>query len=211
MKNLIDHYSGSDGAAAPALTELRLGAEPAMALLFTPDVDEVSLHYVDDDSLRAYVVCPGTACPVCYAGSKPVQFHLLPVYDIESSTVRVLRIPSNRKPEGLGAKLTLQLKSKDVANTVILLRREGPVYTVEARPLGPDAKRGEAEIKVFLDEVEQGLLLESAFPRMAAEELAEVPKIAKRLAAIGGWQPPRLDDMPGGSEIIDTDEGPTGT
>lgn len=196
MKNLIEYYTGSDSGSRPALAELRLGPEPAMVMLFTAEADDVRLHYIDDDVVRAYVPCPGTGCPICYTGMRPWQFDLLPVLDIESSTVKVLRVRDDRRPEGLAGRLMPHLKDKDNVNKVILLRRDGAVYTVEARPLGSDAKRCEVEIKAFLDDVEKGLRLDSAFRHMTPEELADVPKIQKRLEALGGWKPPRRRTAP---------------
>lgn len=190
MTNLIELYTGADGGRQP-LAEMKLGPQPAMIQLFTADAQETRLHFVDDETVRAYVVCPGAGCPVCYCGTRATAFHLLPAYDVESQTVKVLRVPENRRPDGLIAKLLPHMRDPDIAGKVILLSREGASYTVEARPLGPGAQRGDAAIKAFLDAHRQGLDLESAFLHMTPEALAEVPKIANRVGAIGGWQPPR--------------------
>lgn len=191
MKNIIDHFSDSGDGAPSQLSELRFGAEPAMVLLFTAEGQETSLHYVDDEAVRSYVRCPGAGCPICYAGAVPASFHLLPVFEVESATVKVLRIPDNRRPAGLAAKLIPHLKDENIADKLVLISRRGMAdYRVESRPLSPDAKRGEVEIKAFGEQLGNGLQLGSAFWAMTCNELAEVPKVAARLGAMGGWIPP---------------------
>ena len=206
-KNLIDYYSDAGDGAPSTITELRLGAEPAMTLLFTPECQEVLLHYVADESVRSYVQCPGEGCPICYTGSSPSRFDLLPLFDVESGIVKVLRIPDNRRPTGLAAKLVPHLKDKDVADKLILISRQGTTdYSVEARPLGPDANRGEVEINAFVERVDEGLQLRGAFPEMTPAELAEVPKVAARLEALGGWVPPGESKSGGGATGAASDD-----
>lgn len=190
MTNLIDFYSGSEDGPNTVLSEARLGVEPTMLCLFTPDYEQARLHFIDDDSVRSFVLCPGTACPVCHCAVEPQLFNLLAVFDVASGAVKVLRVSARRQQGCLGALLVLHLRDKAVASKVILISRNGAKYTVEARPLAPNAKRGEGVIKAFLEEQQTGLKLESAFPRMTPEELSEVPTIAAKLAAIGGWEPP---------------------
>lgn len=187
--NLIDHFTGG-GEGPPPLVELRLGEQPAMAQLFTAIAEPTRLHYLDDETVRAYVACPGTGCPVCYTGSPPKDFYLLPVLDIESGLVKVLRVPGNRWSNGLPAKLLPYLQDPDVRSKVFLISRIGSNYTVESRPNADSGNRGDAVIKEFLDRFQSGLRLSSAFPAMSPAELAEVPKVANRLSAFGGWQPP---------------------
>lgn len=198
-KNLLDYYSDAGDDAPSALSELRLGAEPALVLLFTAEYQEVKLHFVDDETVRSYIKCPGSGCPICYAGSAPTQAHLLPVFDVESGTVKVLRIPDNRRPNALAAKLLPHLKAENCSDKLILISRREANYSVEARPLGPDARRGEVEIKAFAERIENGLQLDGAFLAMTHTELAEVPKVAARLAALGGWTPPS-NPGPGGGD-----------
>ncbi|MEO6595305.1 MAG: hypothetical protein ABIP94_11180 [Planctomycetota bacterium] len=190
MTNLIDFYSGPDGEPVPTLSEMKLGLEPAMAMLFTADIEPTRLHYVADEAVRSYLACPGTGCPLCFCGVEPPTFHLLPVFDVEAGLVKVLRIPARRQPGGLGPLLVPHLRDKDIASKVILLSRNGAKYTIEARPLGTNARRGEAQIKAFLEDQQAGITLAGAFPRMSPEELAEVPAIAAKLDALGGWKPP---------------------
>ena len=195
MISLIDFYTGSEGDANPTLSEMRLGSEPAMALLFTADAQETRLHYIGDESVRSYVVCPGTGCPACHCGVEPRQFNLLPVFDVAACAVKVLRVSARRQQDGLGPLLLPHLRDKAIASKLILISRNGATYTLEARLLAAHANRGEAAIKAFLDELQAGLKLETSFPRMSPEELAEVPAITAKLAAIGGWQPPGAKDQ----------------
>jgi hypothetical protein len=190
MGSLIEFYSGSEDGQNTALSELRLGVEPTMALLFTADCDDVRLHYIGDESVKAYVICPGAGCPACHCAVEPQLFNLLPVLDVASGTVKVLRISARRQRGGLGPLLVPLLRSQDVGSRVILISRNVAQYRVESRPLGMHADRGEAAIKAFLDQKAGGLKLESAFPQMTHEELSDVPSIAAKLAAIGSWKPP---------------------
>jgi hypothetical protein len=190
VTNLVEYHSGADGEPTPSLTEMRLGREPAMAMLFTAECEAARLHYIADDSVRSFLVCPGHGCPLCFAGVEPDSFHLLPVFDVEAAAVRVLRISARRQIGGLGALLVPHLRDKGIASKIVLIARNGPKYSVEVRPLAPHADRGEAQIKTFLDKQQAGLKLESAFLHMTAGELAEVPSIATKLAPLGGWVPP---------------------
>jgi hypothetical protein len=210
MGNLIEYFTGDDNPSQSRLTEMKLGREPAMGLFFTADTEDVRLHYVDDESVRSYVRCPGTGCPLCYCGIEPQSFKLLPTYDVEAGDVKVLRISTRRSPDSLGPLLVPHLRDPDVASKLILLRRDGPKYGVEVRKLGPNAKRGESAIREFLELRGEGLQLQSAFELMSPVELSEVPKVAAKLEAIGGWEQPANDEPEGDTATTDGEESKDG-
>ena len=189
MANLVDLLEGHADQNPNVLEVLRLGAETAMLLLFTPDVEEVPLHWESDEEVHSYVVCPGTGCPVCYLGAPPQTMLLLPVYSMEHREVLVLRIPSKRGPQALCMMLLPHLKDEAIFGKVLLLKREGAKYSVEARELPENADRGESSIQSFMQRQEKGLQLQSAFMSMTSEELASVERIRRKLDAMGGYSP----------------------
>ena len=109
MSGFFDYYTGSGAEPDSSLEELRLGEEPRMVLLFTKDTEDVELHYVDDEAVNSYVVCPGAGCPICYTGSASKRAALLPVFDLEDQSVKVLRVLYSRRLKSLGLALVPQL------------------------------------------------------------------------------------------------------
>ncbi len=196
MSRLLDYYAGDGDVPVRQIEELRLREQPAMVLLFSDEDEEVELHYVADESVKSYVVCPGSGCPECFLGSAPVVASLLPVFDLESRTVKVLRITLSRRQGSLGLELLPFLADPDVSNKALLISRTGPKYFVESRPLQPEADRGQTTIQSFIDSHENGIQLRAAFVSISAAALAETPSIRNKLDVVGGWKPPRADDAP---------------
>ena len=188
MVDLRDFFGGSNPAAAP-LEELRLGEDPVVILLFTAEGEHALLHYVKDETVRSYVACLGKGCPLCMTGSRPKAFLLLAVYEIESDTVKTLRIPSRRGSTTLAGQLLPHLKAPDMSNTALMISRTGGTYSVHSRPLGPNANRGETAISAFLQSMKDGLQLVQAFPSMTASEMAEIPRVSRLLRNLGGVTP----------------------
>jgi hypothetical protein len=184
MTSLLDWGSGGD--TAPLISELILDREPRLILLFTDAMEEVDLHYVADPTVRRYAVCPGVGCPLCGLGGAPTKFALLPVYDLENSQVRALRVSSTRGPSSLRSVLVRHLTDPDIASKVVLLRRDGNSYTAESRPLAASADRGQQVIAAFLADQGEGLQLRSAFWQPQPTELREVPTIRTKLEAVDG-------------------------
>jgi hypothetical protein len=195
MPNLIDELEGPDNQASVSLHQTRLGKEPVMVLLFTAEVENAALHFEGDEAVFSYLPCPGKSCPLCYLGSAPQQSYLLPVLNLESREVEVLRIPSKRGPETLAAALKPHLKDPDIASKVLLISRNVNRYRVEARPLARDADHGADVVAAFKTASENGLQLVTAFPRLSAAEIAEVERVRRKLDAIGGWSPPQPDTV----------------
>jgi hypothetical protein len=190
MGNLYEFFAGGADGPANQLEEQRIGADPAMITMFTVDTTDVQMHFVEDPAVRSYVICPGIGCPVCHLGSAPVLMLLLPVYDVTTRSVRVLRIPARRQPGSLLALLMSHAPKGKPANRLLSITRNGMKYAVTAHQVAPAADRGEDVIRAFLANVEGGLRLESAFQSMTAEELADVSQVANKLSMLGTWQPP---------------------
>ena len=197
MSSLIDHFETQDDNQPTGLSECRLGREPTMLLAFTGDTDEVTLHYESDEAVRSYFPCPGHDCPVCFLGSAPQEFFLLPVFNVESRRVEVLRISKKRGPDSLGAHLIPHIKDPDVSNKVIFVRRDGSRYRVEVRPLSETADRGAAAISAFQTACEEGLKLSSAFPQLSSADIADVERGRRKLDAVGGFTPKEHSDESG--------------
>lgn len=189
MPKLTNYFQGHQNGAPKSLQELRLGKEPSMVLLFTEEAEDVLLHYEKDEAVRSFVPCPGKDCPLCYVGSAPQKFLLLPVYNIETCRVEVLRIPTTRGPETLVASLLPLLKDPNISNKLFLLSRNIARYRVEIHDLSEDADRGIDAIQSFMEACGNGLKLVSAFPQWSAKELAGVERIRRKLDACGGYSP----------------------
>lgn len=190
MGNLYEFFSGGADGPANQLEEQRIGADPTMIMLFTADTTDVNMHFVEDPAVRSYVICPGPGCPVCHVGSAPVLMMLLPVYDVTTRSVRVLRLPARRQQGSLLALIMSHAPKGAPTNRLLAITRNGMKYSVVAHQIAATADRGDEVIRAFLDHHAKGLKLESAFQSMTAEELADVPQVANRLSMLGTWQPP---------------------
>jgi hypothetical protein len=190
MATTFDEVFGGPEDSGRALDELRISDEAAAVLLFTDTVEEALLHYETDESVRAYIRCPGTRCPLCLLGSRPKQYALMAVYDLAGRDVKVLKIPVARGPGRLASMLRPHLRDPDVANKVFLIARHGYTHNVTPQRLADGADRGAAVIKAFVNAAPN---LTSAFRAPTPEELADIPRIANKLDAIGGLPPAEED------------------
>ena len=190
MGNLLEFMAGGGDGQPSQLQELRLGSDPAMVLLFTADTADVGMHFVDDPSVNSYVICPGKGCPVCHLGSAAVATMLLPVYEIGTRTIRVLRVPKRRQPGSLAACILPHVAGGKPSDRLLAITRNGAKYTVVAHDVAAAANRGEDVVRAFIAGTDTDAQLKSAFKLMTPEELADVPAIANKLATLGTWQPP---------------------
>ena len=123
MPNLLDYTENTDAGHESALNEHRLKKEPSMTILFTQECEEAKLHYESDEAIRSYIQCPGDHCPLCYIGSTPNTFLLLPIYCIETGEVEVLRISQKRGPGTLLGGLRPYLKDPDITDKLLMISR----------------------------------------------------------------------------------------
>ena len=190
MPSLIEKVEGADFEPRSHITELRIGDEPVLIGLFTDDFEGVKLHYVDDDSVKSYVVCPGDSCPMCHLSYQAKDFYLLPAYDHDEREVKVMRISPSRGVASLLSVLMPFLRDTEIADKLVILRRQGYRYFGERRPIGGSADRGIDAIKRFVEARAGGLSLASAFAQMTVEDLRDVPKIRTKLELTGGLPAP---------------------
>jgi len=186
MSSLLDRFGGaSDDQRPEALTAVRLGQKPTKVVLFTDQVEDVLLHYVNDPEVRGYLVCPGGECPLCRIGETPEHFSLLPAYNLAYRTIEALHISDNDAPTSLAIGLLPHLGPEHLRREFLAIsRREFGQYLVEAAPLQGDVSLVEAAIERFEASRAKGLELASAYRHMSAEELARVPSIREQLRAI---------------------------
>jgi hypothetical protein len=188
MVNLLEQLESTESSQTPSLNQLKVSEEPVMILLFTPDVEKAPLHYESDESVRSYLPCPGINCPVCYLGSAPKEFFLLPVYNFESRDVEILRIPTKRGPDTLASAIKPFLQDPEISDKVLILTRNVHRYHLESRPLLKSADRGARAIQAFQQKLQKGLKLTSAFPNMTIAEIAEIERVKRKLDAMGGFE-----------------------
>lgn len=185
MADFLDYMDGAAGGGVARLEEMRLNEEPTMALAFTRDGDTCRLHYEKDESVGSYVLCPGPGCPLCALGMRPREYFLMPLLDVETTSVKVLRIAVRRGPTTLFDQLKPHIKADKPTDRLLLLVRVNSKYSVTSEPLAPGADRGTAAIERYLKDRKEGLDLTAAFTRMTAEELCGVERIRKLLEARG--------------------------
>jgi len=190
MADIRDVFRDLEPELPELLEPVRLGLAPSMLLLFTADGDPAKLHFVPDPTVKAHVPCPGARCPVCYVGDPPVRVHLLPVVNVRTRAVEVLRVPHRRGPGTLATLLLPHFDDEDLQDKLFVVTRDGARHGVEVQPLGERADRCTAAIEGFRKAREEGLSLLVAFPEYSAAELGEVPEIRRMLDAVGGWDPP---------------------
>jgi hypothetical protein len=89
----------------PPLNILRISTEPVYVSLFTDQGLDVATHYLDlaETWAGGYVYCLGHDCPACRAQIDRKRFMLLPVADLTDSTIKILRVPTEK---GAGKLLT---------------------------------------------------------------------------------------------------------
>jgi hypothetical protein len=189
--NLLDvHQSLIGEGSSPILELFRLDKKTREIITFTYDCETVSVHYVEGPD-GGYVHCNGnvdvsdqTDCVLCQALDDAEQRHLLPIYDPHSELVCVLAITPSCRPNALLPQLVAVLK-KD-APQVVLLRRDGARYTVQALPLQPGMDDGTSAIADFKRRYDAGeIRLADVFARLPNDRLASMPTIAKSLAYRG--------------------------
>ena len=187
VNRLSEIFRGDEQEPTKHLEPVRLSEDPSMLLLFTDEVDTAELHFVDDETVFAYVPCPKTGCPVCFLGMMPRTFHLLPVLNVVKRAVEVLRVSARRGPGTLASGLLPHLTGHGTENKLLLVTRHTSKFYVEVASLSDDADRCTKVIQSFLTARESDLSLLTAFPQFSATDLADVPSIRRALNAVGGW------------------------
>lgn len=186
MPSLISYFESPSEQPLQSLKELRLGREPALLQVFTDEVEPAVLHFEEDEQWRKYVVCPGEGCALCYLGNAPGQSLLLPVINLASRQVEVLRIPPSRGPDSLGILLCPFLKDPNISDKGLRISSANYRYHIEAFPLADAIDYGSGAVAGFHAAHKGGLKLCTAFPRPTPAQIAEIPRIQRKLQPLGG-------------------------
>ena len=166
------------------LNTVRLGEDPTRLICFTTEYEEVVLHFERDPSVNNFVVCPGSDCPNCELGERADRAWLLPVLDVMTGKVSVLRIPQRRGLGTLRSCLTPHLHAPSLHEKVLVIRKSKlNHHSVESRPRNEIAGADET-IEEFEKRRSAGLQLASAFWSPSVEELRQVERVQRGLAAI---------------------------
>jgi hypothetical protein len=163
---------------------VRLGNNETAIIPFTPDGEEIDLHFCDEPEINNYVPCNGPDCTLCRIGRKKEARMLIPVFLPTSGEIGVLAVSKSRRPSALFPQLMNIMKAGKPVG--MFVSREGSKYVVSTFELGKDMETGEAEIKRFLEKYEAGeVSLASVYPTISNEELADVEGIARMMALKG--------------------------
>lgn len=171
-------------SAETLLEVVRLGNDETAIIPFTAESVPVDLHYCSETEINGYVICNGPDCVLCRIGRKREQRLLLPVYLPTAGCIGILPVSRSLRPFALLPQISNVLKSGKPM--VMFVTREGARYTVSTADLQKDADGGEAAIKRFLDDYENGLHdLVSVYPHIDNEQLANVEEIARMMSLKG--------------------------
>ena len=186
MKKLLDDYFVNEETPATGSLELvRLGQDETSVILMTKEGEEVSIHFVEDPEIHAYVHCNGDGCVLCQVGKKPSDRFLLPVYLPGSQSIGVLSMPTGKRPKALMPQIQYFLKAGKPM--VLWITKSRFDYEVSSKELEPGMDDGAAVIKRFQELAEEKPTeLGQVYPRIENEQLQLLPEISRLLALKGG-------------------------
>ncbi len=187
--NLLDLVTEIESTTSLQL--LRLTNDEVAFLPFTAETTEIFLHYCAEAEIQGYTRCQGKDCLLCKIGRQQDRRLLLPVYSPINTSISVLPISPSMRPHALLPQLINVFKTlREKQPRVVFLRREDNVkFSVSTSSLSPDADAGEAQIKRFLSEIDQGLLdITTIYPQINTDQLKAIPEILNmmKLKGIGG-------------------------
>lgn len=182
--NVLDTLKAGDPTAA--LEVVRLNENETAIVPFSAEGETVLLHYCEEAEIGGYVQCNEDGCVLCRAGRKPDSRTLIPVYVPAARAVGVLPVSPSLRPHALLPQLQPVLTAKKPM--VAFIKKDGPAkFIVSSAELPKDADGGEEVIVAFLNRWEAGeITLESAFQKIANDQLKTVPGIARILELKGG-------------------------
>ena len=163
---------------------VRLGNDEIAIIPFTAEGQKVDIHYCPETEINSYIVCNGPDCVLCRIGRKRDQRMLLPVYVPTAGCVGILPVSRSLRPYALLPQISNGLKAGKPM--VMFVTRDGGKYTVSTAELQKDVDSGEAAIRRFLEEYEDGQHdLTAVYPRIHNAELANVEGIGRMMQLKG--------------------------
>ncbi len=166
---------------------IRVGGNAVVILPFTPEGEEVLLHFCEEVEIRGYVHCNGKDCILCRIGKKAETRILIPVYLPTSQTLGVLPVSNSIRPYALLPQLLPVLKSKKPA--AVLLSRESSRFMVSSPlPVKGSMDSGAEQVKAFteLDEAVRKSRLRAVFQKIENSQLSVIPEVARVLSLLEG-------------------------
>jgi hypothetical protein len=190
LSDALDKWGQEAGAAGPPsyISELRLGQDERLALLFTTSVAEAYIHYVDWPEVRGYVRCPGPSCLLCQIGRHRERRDLLPVFEPIGGLVSVLAVSPTVRPQSLRAQLLPLLREVREGTPVLvgLHRPDMGRYTVTRLELPKDADNGAQQTLRFTQRLQAGdINLADIYPVIPDDTLAGISSVAAAMQLKG--------------------------
>lgn len=184
IKALKDRAAAYVSSTQPTLTPFRINESTTPCLIFSPDHEDVDIHWIEFQEKKGYVQCNGEGCPLCATGNKSYSRLLMPVLNFNSQEIEILAITDACNP---GAALPQILPVFDRTElTMMLISRQRNKFTIDLRPLPENVDAGQAKIEAFNTAYSNGdLKLNSIFEKCTNEELAAIPSIKMLLQCYG--------------------------
>ena len=189
MATLSDIFPESLETYTGDLQPVRLSETPSWVVLFTQVIEQVDTHYLNYPNILGEFRCnasPGHRCILCDISVPLTHRAVLPAYDFVAAEVRVLLITDSRHPHALGPQIAAELRRGGLAQRILMLTRSRNKFEVKSLSAKPGQDMGEAQIKVFHEELAAGRIsLVNALPSRGNTELLDVPEIERAATALG--------------------------
>jgi hypothetical protein len=176
-------------ASGQLLEHFRIDQNMREFISFTADFEEVSVHYVADPDINAYVHCNDpngnkTDCTLCRAENKAEVRYLVPIYDPRTEAVCALAVSPSCRPNALLPQLVAVLEKG--RPQVVFIRRDQAKYVLRATDVEEGMDDGSQAITFFNRRYQAGeIRLADVYVRLPNEKLASLPIVAKSLGYRG--------------------------
>jgi hypothetical protein len=143
-----------------------------------------------DKEKGSYLCLGDGCCPACDAGIKKTEHIYLPVWDVQSRRVAVLKFDT--RPDGPARTILpfLRLYKSQLAEVVAVLDcRGGGDFTIIAHELQPETDRGALACKQFDDSLEAGTInLRRCVSNLSAQEIGNLKSVKQAMVPVVGKQ-----------------------
>lgn len=182
LKNRVAANTTSSSQSTLELAKVGESAIPLM--LFSPEHEDVKIHWIDTAEKKGYVQCNGDDCALCHADNKAYSRLLLQVFNFGSQQVEVLAITDACNP---GAALPQILPIFDAPDPMMLLMsRQRNKYTIDLKPVPQNIDLGKEKIEAFNTAYSTGQSkLSDVYEKCSNQELAAIPSIKVMLECRG--------------------------
>jgi hypothetical protein len=188
LQDGLDRWDAEAAGDTACLSLIRVDANETLVVPFTTSMLRVKIHFLDAPAYRGYLHCGGDGCLLCRVGRRPDVRDLLPVYDAVARAVGVLPISESMRPQALRPQLAPVLRQlKQGGRLLVTLRKLDNVrFELGTVELPEDADDGADKVRAFKSRLESRQVdLAAVYPRLTAEELAEIPEVARAMLLKG--------------------------